>query len=230
MEGQALSFPFAAAEAGALPAIELLPPEPVALLVHGHGAGAGMRHASQQSLAEAFYEQGLATFRYEFPFMAEGRRRVDRQAVSEATVRAVADFARQRFPDLPVFLSGHSYGGRMATHAVLEPFDGWSPAGLILCSFPLHTAGKPAVSRAAHLSAIDAPILFLSGTRDALAERTLMNEMVGSLGSRARLHWLETADHSYKVLKRSRTSSEDVFVEIARHARSFVDRCIADPG
>ncbi len=96
-------------------------------------------------------------------------------------------------------------------------------AGLVFCSFPLHMPGKPAIARAAHLAAIAKPMLFLSGTRDELAERELLEPLVHSLPN-AELHWLDTADHGYRVLKRTRASAEGVFDEMARVARAFVDR------
>jgi predicted alpha/beta-hydrolase family hydrolase len=109
----------------------------------------------------------------------------------------------------------------MASHAVVD--RDIAPAGLIFCSFPLHPPGKPGTTRAAHLSSVRRPMLFLSGTRDALAEQALLRGVVDTLEN-AELHWLDTADHGYRVLKRSRASAEDVFAEMARVAREFVDR------
>jgi hypothetical protein len=196
------------------------PGDPVASLVLAHGAGAGMRHRHMQALADAFERRGMATLRFDFPFIERGKSRVDSPEVATARIAEVYAVAKAR-SDVPVWLGGHSFGGRMASHAVASGLV--DPAGLIFCSFPLHMPGKPATSRAAHLPSIVRPMLFLSGTRDELADGALLAEVVAALPS-AELHWLDTADHGYRVLKRSRASTEDVFDEIARVARDFVDR------
>ena len=195
------------------------PDDAVAALVLAHGAGAGMRHSSMQAIADAFGRRGIATLRFDFPYMAAGRNRVDKPEVAtEAIAAAYADAAQRTA--LPIWIGGHSFGGRMATHAVVE--RNVPAAGLILCSFPLHMPGKPDTKPALHLSAIRQPMLFLSGTRDELAERELLEPLVRSLPS-ATLHWLDTADHGYRVLKRSRARSDSVFDEMAEAARAFVD-------
>ena len=160
---------------------------------------------------------GISTLRFNFPFKELGKSRVDAQDVSVATVAAALAFARETF-DGPHYLGGHSYGGRMATHAVVD--RGLDAAGLIFGSFPLHPAGKPSTRRADHMDAIDAPMLFLSGTRDGLAHPEPLTQVVDRLG--ATLRWLDTADHGYRVLKRTRTRGDDVFTEMAAHAREFV--------
>ena len=195
------------------------PQDAVAALVLAHGAGAGMRHRQMQTLADGFERHGIATLRFDFPFITAGKSRVDSPEVAAAAIAAAFVDAAGRTA-LPVWVGGHSFGGRMASHAVASGLV--APAGLIFCSFPLHMPGKPATTRAAHLGSISRPMLFLSGTRDALAERGLLESVVAPLSS-AKLHWLDTADHGYKVLKRSRASSEDVFDEIGRVARAFVD-------
>jgi len=196
------------------------PRDAAAALVLAHGAGAGMRHRHMQALADAFERHGIATLRFDFPFIEQGRSRVDPPEVATATIAEAAKAAAER-TDLPLWVGGHSFGGRMASHAVATGLV--DPAGLVFCSFPLHMPGKPATSRAAHLASITKPMLFLSGTRDELADATLLREIVAALAN-AELHWLDTADHGYRVLKRARASSEDVFDEIARVARDFVDR------
>jgi uncharacterized protein len=205
---------------GLLPALWQEPDGAVAALVLAHGAGAGMRHASMAALASAFGARGIATLRFDFPFMAAGRKRADVPSVATAAIAAAHAAARARTA-LPIWLGGHSFGGRMASHAVST--EQLTAVGLVFCSFPLHPAGRPGIARAAHLAAVDRPMLFLSGTRDALAERALLAEVVENL-PRAQLHWLETADHGYRVQRRARASTEDVFDEIARVARAFVDR------
>lgn len=196
------------------------PTDAVAALVLAHGAGAGMGHRNMQSLADAFARRDIATLRFNFPFIDAGRRRVDPKAVSTAAIAEAYEEATRR-TTLPTWLGGHSYGGRMASHAVLD--EDVAPRGLIFCSFPLHPPGKPGTSRAVHLPSIPLPMLFLSGSRDTFAEKELLEPLVSGLPT-AELHWLDTADHGYKVLKRSRKTDEDVFAEMARVARRFMDR------
>ena len=191
--------------------------DPVATLVFGHGAGADMHHASMEGIAHAFAAAGISTLRFNFPFKELGKSRVDSKAISVATVAAALAFAEDTCEG-PYYLGGHSFGGRMATHAVVD--RGLDVAGMIFGSFPLHPAGKPSTGRADHMDAIDAPMLFLSGTRDGLADPELLAQVVGRVGGT--LKWLDTADHGYKVLKRKRTHPEDVFTEMAGYAREFV--------
>jgi predicted alpha/beta-hydrolase family hydrolase len=195
------------------------PPDAIAALVLAHGAGAGMSHRNMQAIADAFERRAIATLRFNFPFIEAGKGRPDSQAVATAAIAAAWKQAKQR-TTLPLLLGGHSFGGRMASHAVLD--HGLDPVGLIFCSFPLHPPGKPGSGRATHLSSLSQPMLFLSGTRDALAERQHLERVVADL-PKAQLHWLDTADHGYRVLKRTRTGSEDVFDEMARVAREFIE-------
>ena len=195
------------------------PDDAVVALVLAHGAGAGMTHASMQAIATAFERRRIATLRFDFPYMAEGRKRVDTPAVATAAIADAFAAAQQR-TKLPIWLGGHSFGGRMASHAVLD--RELPAAGLIFCSFPLHMPGKPDTKRAQHLPSIKQPMLFLSGTRDDLAERELLEPLVRSLPGAA-LHWIDTADHGYRVLKRTRVRTDSVFDEMAEAARAFVD-------
>ena len=191
--------------------------EHLATLTFGHGAGADMRHVSMAAIAEAFAGVGIATLRYNFPFKEDGRSRVDAQAVSTATV-AAAFACAQAHADGPYLLGGHSFGGRMASHAVVD--HGLEPAGLIFCSFPLHMPKKAATKRADHLDHVGAPMLFLSGTRDGMAQADLLNAVAARVG--ATVNWLDTADHGYKVLKRTRTRTDDVFEEMAGYASAWL--------
>jgi len=210
-------------EKGEVSAILLKPKGATHLLVLGHGAGADMRSASMERIAEALAEQKIATFRYNFPFKERGASGVDSPRVATATVRSAVAAARRIEPKLPLLAGGHSFGGRMTTTAQSdEPLDGVK--GLVLFSFPLHAPNRPDDSRAAHLSAIKIPMLFLSGTRDALNDLALFRPLVKKLGKRATLHLLDTADHGYKILKKTRKSDEDVFVEMARVVREWADR------
>lgn len=189
-----------------------------ATLTFGHGAGAGMRHASLEAIAHAFAGVGVATFRFNFPYMEDGRSRVDTQAVSTATVAAALACAQQH-ADGPHLVGGYSFGGRMASHAVRD--HELAVAGLVFCSFPLHMPRKPATKRAEHLDGIRAPMLFLSGSRDGMADAPLLEDVAVRVG--AALHRLETADHGYKVLKRTRKRTDDVFAEMAGHLRAWLD-------
>ena len=196
----------------------------VAALVLAHGAGAGMTHRNMQSLADAFERAGIATLRFNFPFIDTGRKRPDSPAIATATI-AKAFAAAAEVTLLPLWLGGHSFGGRMASHAVLD--HPLTPRGLIFCSFPLHPPNKPSVTRISHLAAIHLPMLFLSGTRDALVTPELLEGVISNLPT-ASLHWLNTADHGYRTLKRTRKDPRDVFDEIASVTRDFIDRHQSD--
>jgi len=209
-------------EKGEVSAILLRPEGASHLLVLGHGASTNMRHASLQTIAERLADTGIATFRYNFPYMEHGRGR-DSQGVCTETVRSAVAAARDASPDLPILAGGHSFGGRMTSTAAAEnPLE--SVHGLVFFSFPLHQPGKPDTQRADHLRAVSLPMLFLSGTRDELADLELLRPICRRLGKRATLHILDTADHGFRVLKRSRTSAEDVFAEMARVVRQWASR------
>lgn len=210
------------APAGQVEGCWLVPQNPVAHLVFAHGAGAGFQHATMQGIAEAFADVGLSTLRFNFPYMEQGKRRVDGKAVAVDTIVTAARYLKDRVGQ-PLILCGHSFGGRMCSHAVADA--GLDCVGLIFCSFPLHPAKKPDVARAAHLPGIKQPMLFLSGTRDDLAQAELLEAVVGGLAD-ARIHWLDTANHSYTILKRRRTNPTPVFTEMAETARGFVDEVI----
>lgn len=188
------------------------PPGAFCLYVLAHGAGAGMRHPFLQRLADALAEERVATLRYEFPYMAEGRRRIDAVPVLHARVReAVAAGAAH---GLPLFAGGKSFGGRMTSQAqAAAPLP--SVLGLCFAGFPLHAAKRPAVERASHLREIGIPMLFLQGTRDDLAQLDLISGVIEELPE-ATLHVVEGADHSFHVLKRSGRSDEEVLVELAQ--------------
>ena len=192
----------------------LEPPAATALYVFAHGAGANMRHATMTAIATELARRGVAVFRFNFPFLESAKRPVDSRPVATSTIAAAVVRARELRPALSVFVGGHSFGGRMASHAIVER-DLGDVSGLVFCSFPLHPPEKPGISRAAHLGSIERPMLFLSGTRDALATPDLLRGVVAGLGERASLVWLDTADHSYKVLKRARMRSDGVFEELA---------------
>ncbi len=185
------------------------PPAARALLVLAHGAGAGMTHPSLQALAAGLTERGIATLRYQFPYMEHGGRRPDPPALCQATVRSAVAEASRLAPDLPLFAGGRSFGGRMTSEAQAH-----SPLprvrGLVLLAFPLHPADRPGSERGAHLSKLTLPLLFIQGTRDTLAQVDLLDALVARLGARASLHWLQGADHSFQVLARSGRTAADV--------------------
>jgi uncharacterized protein len=209
-------------EKGEVSALLLRPADASHLLVLGHGASTNMRHATLQTIAERLADHGIATFRFNFPYMENGKGR-DSQAVCTATVRSAVAAAHRAAGDLPLLAGGHSFGGRMTSTVASEsPLDG--VRGLAFFSFPLHQPGKPDTKRAEHLSAVTVPMLFLSGTRDDLADRELLKSVCKKLGKRATLHPLDTADHGFRVLKRSRASDEDVFVEMARVVKEWAGR------
>jgi uncharacterized protein len=206
-------------EKGEVSALLVRPGDASHLLVLGHGASTNMRHATLQSIAERMADAGIATFRYNFPYMEHGKGR-DSQEVCTTTVRSAVAAAHQATINLPVLAGGHSFGGRMTSTAASEsPLD--RVHGLVFFAFPLHQPGKPDTERADHLSAVTVPMLFLSGTRDELADKELLQSVCKKLGKRATLHPLDTADHGFRTLKRSRNSQEDVFVEMARVVREW---------
>jgi uncharacterized protein len=217
-EAEEMRF-LATPEKGEVSALFVRPGNASHLLVLGHGASTNMRHATLQTIADRMAEAGIATFRYNFPYMEHGRGR-DSREVCTATVRAAVAVARMAALDLRLLAGGHSFGGRMTSTAASEsPLDGVH--GLVFFSFPLHQPGNPDTKRADHLGAVTVPMLFLSGTRDELADLDLLQPVCKKLGKHATLHLLDTADHGFRTLKRSRTSEEDVFVEMARVVREW---------
>lgn len=179
-----------------------------ALYLFAHGAGAGMTHKSMASNAEGLADRGIATLRFQFPYMEKGSKRPDPPRIAHATVRAGAAEALRLAPELPLFAGGRSFGGRMTSQTQADsPLPG--VCGLAFLGFPLHPAGRPGIERAGHLSRVQLPMLFVSGAGDALAEMDLLKPVVESLGDRAILHVVAEADHSLKVAARSgRTSAE----------------------
>jgi predicted alpha/beta-hydrolase family hydrolase len=176
----------------------LTPDNTRALYVFAHGAGAGMAHKSMAAIAEGLAARGVATMRYNFLYMERGSKRPDAPALAHAAVRAAVAEARKLAPSVPLFAGGKSFGGRMTSQAQAKAaLPG--VRGLVLFAFPLHPAGKPSDERAAHLSNIDAPMLFLQGEKDALAELTLLRPVVDALGTRAELALYPDADHSFHV-------------------------------
>jgi predicted alpha/beta-hydrolase family hydrolase len=197
------------------------PAEPRACLVLGHGAGAGMAHRSMAAIADGLAERGVATLRYQFPYMERGGKRVDPPLIAQETVRRAAAEARRRAGTAPLFAGGRSFGGRMTSQAqALSPLEG--VRGLIFFAFPLHPAGRPSDERAAHLSAVTLPMLFLQGTRDQLAELGLLQSTVARLGRLATLELVEEADHSFHVPAKTGRKDAEVLAGILDTAAAWM--------
>ena len=190
----------------------LRPADAKALYLFAHGAGAGMTHRSMESNALGLAARGIATLRYQFPYMEKGSRRPDPPRIAHLAVRAAAAEAARVAPDLPLFAGGRSFGGRMTSQAQADsPLLG--VRGLAFLGFPLHPAGKPGTDRADHLARVQVPMLFVSGDHDALAELDLLEPVVSSLGERATLHLVAHADHSLKVPAKSGRTPADAEAE-----------------
>ena len=191
--------------------------------VFAHGAGAGMTHAFMTEAAEGLAARGIATLRYQFPYMEKGGKRPDPPAVAQAAVRGAVAAAAQHCPKLPLIAGGKSFGGRMTSQAQAKtPLPG--VAGLAFFGFPLHAAGKPSSERGDHLFDVCVPVLFLQGTADKLAEPDLLRPIVKKLGARATLHLVDGADHSFHVPKRSGRSDREVMAEILDAFAAWAER------
>lgn len=204
-----------------------------ALFVLAHGAGAGMEHSFMTAVADGLAARQVATLRYQFPSMEAGTKRPDRPALAQATVRAAVAAASERAPDLPLLAGGKSFGGRMTSQAQAErPLP--HVRGIAFLGFPLHAAGKPADTRAEHLTQVELPMLFLQGTRDALADLALLRPVVTRLGGRATLLQIDGADHSFHVPARSaRTDAQvldDMLDALVEWVRDVADHRTARSG
>jgi uncharacterized protein len=196
------------------------------LLVLGHGAGAGMQHSFMEALAGGLGRVGVATFRYQFPYMEERRRVPDSPLVLTATVEAAVRTAAEEAPGLPVLAGGKSMGGRMTSQAAAEGKLA-GVQGLVFFGFPLHPAKRPGTKRGEHLSAVRVPMLFLQGTRDELADLSLLRPIVKGLGSLATLHVIDGADHSFHVLKKSGKTDDGVLRELAETTATWANEKVA---
>jgi len=193
-----------------------------ACYVFAHGAGAGMNHAFMAAMADGLARRGIATLRFQFPYMEHGSKRPDAPAVAQAAVRAAVEEAARQLPGLPIFAGGKSYGGRMTSQAqAVQPLPG--VRGIVFVGFPLHPAGKPSVERAKHLADVALPMLFLQGTRDELAELELIRQTTGQLAGRATLHVVDGADHSFHVLVRSGRTDAQVREELLDTMAHWID-------
>jgi uncharacterized protein len=198
---------------GSVSAVLVRPPDPWLLYVLAHGAGAGMHHHFLESISGILAQRGIATLRYQFPYIEAGRKRPDDPSVLEATVRAAVGKARDLAPELPLVAGGKSLGGRMTSSAAAAGvFPG--VRGLVFLGFPLHPPGQPGTGRADHLDRVDVPMLFLQGTRDGFARVDLITDVCEGLEPGATLHLVEGGDHSFRVLKRSGRTGGEVLEEL----------------
>lgn len=215
----------ATASSGEVSAILLRPENACWLLVLGHGAGAGMRHLFMEAIAQRLAGWGIATFRYQFPYMEQGRKGPNPLPILMRTVRSAVPVAREVADDLPLLAGGKSLGGRMTSNAAArEALPGVN--GIVFLGFPLHAPGKPASERGAHLAEVTVPMLFLQGTRDKLADLKLLRPLCEKLRDRATLHIVEGADHGFQVLKRSGRTDEQVLEELGQTVSAWASRLL----
>ncbi|MBW7971916.1 alpha/beta family hydrolase [Bradyrhizobium sp. BR 10289] len=208
---------------GTVSAILMRPAHARACYVLAHGAGTDMRHASMEKIAADLSERGIATLRFNFPYMENKQGRPDQPAVAHAAVRAAVAEALRLCPGLKLVAGGKSFGGRMTSQAQAKaPLP--EVKGLAFLGFPLHADKKPSAERAAHLAEVNIPMLFLQGTRDGLADLGLLKPVVASLGSKATLHEVEGGDHSFAVLKKSGRTNDDALAEVLDALAAWIDR------
>jgi len=220
----AQEFTLAVDAAHRVSALLITPPRAHACYVVAHGAGAGMTHPSMEAVAIELGERGIATLRYQFPYMEQGSKRPDPPALCHATIRAAVAKAGEL--KLPLIAGGRSFGGRMTSQA--EARSALSGVrGLAFLGFPLHPAGKPSDDRAEHLSDVKIPMLFLQGTRDALAELSLLRPLVERLGKRATLKLFEDADHSFHVPAKTGRKDAEVRSEMLDTLAAWIRTVIA---
>ncbi len=197
-----------------------------ALLVFAHGAGAGMHHEFMSHTAAALADAGIATLRFQFPYMERERRPPDRQSVLLATIANVTAHAERIADGRPLFAGGKSMGGRMASIAAADGLLD-NVVGLVFFGFPLHAAGTPSQQRAVHLTDVVQPMLFLQGTRDRLADAAIIKSVCDVLADRATLRFFEGADHSFKFLKSDAAKAASIYDDIAATVHDWIDRCMA---
>jgi uncharacterized protein len=213
-------------KAGSVSALLMRPAPARACFVFAHGAGAGMMHSFMEAVADGLCERGVASLRYQFPYMEKASKRPDPPGIAHAAVRAAVAEAGRCCPGLPLVAGGKSFGGRMTSQAqAATPLAG--VRGLAFLGFPLHPAGKPSSDRAGHLADVHVPMLFLQGTRDSLAEVTLLKPMVERLGPLATLHLADGADHSFHVLARSGRNDGEVMREILDTFAGWIGATVA---
>lgn len=205
------------------------PRKAAACYVMAHGAGGGMAHPFMAAIADGLAARGIATLRYQFPYMEKGSKRPDAPKLAQATVRAAVAEASRRMPELALVAGGKSFGGRMTSQAQsVSPLSG--VRGLAFLGFPLHPARTPSDERAVHLAAVRIPMLFLQGTRDELADLPLLQALAGRLGPCAKLELFEDADHSFHVPARTGRKDAQIRDEISDALADWIQSTIARPG
>lgn len=214
---------FAVPGNGEVSALLVRPPSARWLLVLGHGAGAGMAHPFLEKLAAELADAGIATLRYQFPYMEERRRVPDKPAVLTSTLAAAVRLAQEMAPGWPLLAGGKSMGGRMTSQAAAENLLG-AVKGVVFFGFPLHPPNRPGAKRAEHLAKLSVPMLFLQGTRDTLADLTLLRPVCARLGSLATLHIISEADHSFHVLKKAGKTDAEVMTELAQMTAAWATK------
>jgi predicted alpha/beta-hydrolase family hydrolase len=219
---------YVSSDLGQVSALLRAPQDAWLLYVLAHGAGAGMRHRFLESVSAALADRGIATLRYQFPYMEAGGRRPDPPRVLQATVRSAIAKAAEVAPGLPLIAGGKSLGGRMTSAAAAAtPIPG--VRGLVFLGFPLHPPGQPGTSRADHLDRVDIPMLFLQGTRDEFARLDLITDVCEGLEPNATLHLVDEGDHSFGVLKRSGRTPAEVLSEITGTIEQWSRALVAGP-
>jgi uncharacterized protein len=207
-------------------AIFFAPTSPRACYVFAHGAGAGMEHSFMRATAEELAALNIATLRFHFPYMERGSKRTDAPAVCHATIRSAVALAAHELPKVPLIAGGRSFGGRMTSQAQAEQaLPG--VRGLVFMGFPLHPAGRPETTRAAHLVKVTIPMLFVQGTRDELAKLSLLEPLIDQLRPRATLHRLQEADHSFHVPAKTGRKDPEVRAEALRTMSEWIDSILA---
>jgi predicted alpha/beta-hydrolase family hydrolase len=210
-------------KAGIVSALLIRPADAKALLVIAHGAGAGMRHPFMETVGAMLAKFGVATLRYQFPYMERRGKRPDSEAILIDTVRAAVAAGKKQAGELPLFAGGKSMGGRMTSlAAATQPLDG--VRGLVFFGFPLHAAGKPSIDRGAHLAEVKMPMLFLQGSRDTLADLKLLKPLCARLHQQAELFVVAGGDHSFHMLKSAGRSDNEVIDELAARASNWMSR------
>jgi uncharacterized protein len=219
---QAKEIQFVVSEkAGAVSGLLMKPSDARSLLILAHGAGAGMRHRFMEDVAAKLAERGVATLRYQFPYMEKRTKRPDTEAVLTDTVRAAVIAAKKQAGDLPLFAGGKSMGGRMTSLAAAKVLlDGVH--GLVFFGFPLHAAGRPGSERGQHLVEVRVPMLFLQGSRDTLADLKLLQPLCKKVGKNAELFIVEGGDHSFHLLKSAKRSDEEVLGAVVQKTADWI--------
>jgi predicted alpha/beta-hydrolase family hydrolase len=207
---------------GTVSAILTQPANARACYVLAHGAGADMRHAFMEKVAEGLADRGIATFRFNFPYMEKKLGRPDQPAVAHATIRAAVAEAARLYPGATLVAGGKSFGGRMTSQAQSKAALP-DVKGLAFLGFPLHADKKPSSERAEHLAGIAIPMLFLQGTRDGLADLGYLKPVIAALGAKATLHEVEGGDHSFAVLKKSGRTNDEALTEVLDALAAWID-------